>query len=91
MGGRGGRNRWFFNFSFSTQAADGSNRRISMRDARLWICVSLLAMIAGFAEVPNQATCTGDDVQPANGRSIQGAGVERGAILDTGTVVRPAR
>ena len=62
-----------------------------MQDGRLLIAVSLLTMIAGCAEISNQTASSGDDAQPANGRSIQGTGVERGAILDTGTVVRPAR
>ncbi|MGA2497917.1 MAG: hypothetical protein ABSH20_09255 [Tepidisphaeraceae bacterium] len=62
-----------------------------MRNARLWIVVSLLAMAAGCAGTPGDATSTSCGSQPTNGQSIQGCGVERGAVLDTGTVVRPAR
>ena len=56
-----------------------------MRDVRLWIAVALVAMMAGCAD----DSCS--DQRPACGYSTGGYGVMRGACLDTGTVVRPAR
>jgi hypothetical protein len=61
-----------------------------MRDVRLWILASLVAMMAGCANTGNCTLNTCSNGQPAGDISVNGCGVEHQAYLDTGTVVRPA-
>ncbi|MFI5379365.1 MAG: hypothetical protein ACHRHE_08710 [Tepidisphaerales bacterium] len=62
-----------------------------MRDVRLWIAASLVAVMAGCAEMGTCAHNTSADEPPASSFSISGCGVQQEAVLDTGTVVRPSR